>query len=183
MAGGGLSRAVVLMGTIGGLALLLVLIRVGPGTITGRLATSGVAIVDRVTIWRETLPILGDFWLTGTGAGTYQTAMIIYQRSSPGVLFNQAHNHYLQVAAEGGLLVGLPVALGLWAFARDAWSALLRDRSRMQWIRVGAVCGLFAVSVQSLLETGLTTPANAALAAILAAIATHHAAEGPAPLD
>jgi O-antigen ligase len=176
-------RPVVLIGTVGGLALLLVLIRVGPGVIAERFAASGVAVADRVTIWRETLPILHDFWLTGTGAGTYQTAMIIYQRSSPGVLFNQAHNHYLQVAAEGGLLAGLPVVFTLWTFARAARIAVVNDRSRMYWVRAGAACGLVGAAVQSLLETGLTTPANGALAAILAAMVTHTAAEGAARLD
>jgi O-antigen ligase len=172
------ARPVILIVALGGLAALLVLVQVGPGVLAGRFATSGVAVVDRLTIWRDTTFVLRDFWLTGTGAGTYQTAMTIYQRSSPGVLFNQAHNHYLQVAAEGGLLLGIPVGLGLWALAREAWLSLQTDRSGMYWVRIGAVCGLFGAGVQSLLETGLTTPANAALAAVLAAIATHVPAVG-----
>ena len=46
--------------------------------------------------------------------------MLVYQRSSPGWPFNQAHNHYLQVAAEGGLLAGVPVLLALICLARAA---------------------------------------------------------------
>jgi O-antigen ligase len=170
------ARPVILI--LGGLAMLLVLVQVGAGALVGRFAASGAAIVDRLAIWRDTTFVLRDFWLTGTGAGTYQTAMTIYQRSSPGVLFNQAHNHYLQVAAEGGLLLGIPVGLGLWAFTREAWLSLRTDRSGMYWVRVGTLCGLFGAAIQSLLETGLTTPANAALAAVLAAIATHVPAPG-----
>jgi membrane associated rhomboid family serine protease len=88
-------------------------------------------------------------------------------------MFNQAHNHYLQLAAEGGLLVGLPVTLAIFAFARAARRSLREDRSGMYWVRAGAVSGLCGVAVQSLWETGLTAPANAALAAVLAAIAIH----------
>ena len=99
--------------------------------------------------------------------------MGVYQRSSPGVIFNQAHNHYLQVAAEGGLLVGLPVALALAAFVRAARRSLETDRSGVFWMRAGAASGLCGVAVQSMWETGLTTPANAALAAVLAAIVVH----------
>jgi O-antigen ligase len=167
------ARPAIFMVALGALAALAVLVRVGPAAIAGRFATSEVALVDRLTIWRDTLAVLRDFWLTGTGAGTYQTAMIVYQRSSPGVLFNQAHNHYLQVIAEGGLLIGIPVFLALGTFAREAWLALEEDRSGLRWVRLGAIAGLIGVSVQSLLETGLTTPANTALAAVLAAIATH----------
>ena len=43
----------------------------------------------------------------------------------------------------------------------------------MFWVRTGAASGLAGVAVQSLWETGLTTPANAALAAVLAAIVIH----------
>ena len=102
--------------------------------------------------------------------------MLVYQRSSPGVLFNTAHNHYLQVMAEGGLLLGIPVFLGLAIFARRAWQALSRDESGMYWVRAGACCGLVGVAVQSLWETGLTMPANAVLAAIVAAVAVHDTA-------
>jgi O-antigen ligase len=91
----------------------------------------------------------------------------------PGVIFNQAHNHYLQVVSEGGLLVGIPALLMVVAFVREARARLDADRSGMFWVRAGAASGLCGVAVQSLLETGLTTPANAALAAVAAAIVTH----------
>jgi hypothetical protein len=45
--------------------------------------------------------------------------------------------------------------------------------SGLMWIRAGAATGLLAAAVQSLWDTGLRMPANAALAAVLAAIVTH----------
>jgi len=161
-------------------AVVAVLTQVGPAAITARFGASRVAVADRLMIWHDTLPVLRDFWLTGTGVGTFLTSMGVYQRSSPGIIFNQAHNHYLQVAAEGGLLVGLPVLLAILAFVRAAWRRLQDDRSGMYWVRAGAVSGLCGVAVQSLWETGLTVPANAAMAAVLAAIAIH-APMRPAP--
>jgi O-antigen ligase len=131
-------------------------------------APSGVA--NRLTIWRETMPIVRDFWLTGTGAGTYQQAMFVYQRSSRAVYFNQAQNHYLQVAAEGGVLLAGAVILALAAYLRTARARLTGDQSGLFWIRAGAACGLGAVALQSVWETGLVMPANSALAALLAAL-------------
>jgi O-antigen ligase len=142
-----------------------------------RLSTAGVSAANRLLIWRDTIPIIRDFWLTGTGAGTYVTSMLVYQRSSPGWLYNQAHNHYLQVVSEGGLLLAVPVFGALALYVRDAWRRLHADRSGMFWIRAGAFCGLAGIAVQSLWETGLTMPANAALAAIAAAVVVHD----PAP--
>ena len=131
---------------------------------------------DRLVIWRETMPMVRDFWLTGTGAGTYETAMLVYQRSSPGVRFNQAHNHYLQLASEGGLLLGVPVLLvagGLRLRCRE------RERRRTRRACTGSGPGRSAGSSaspsQSVWETGLTAPANAVLAALAAAIVVHPA--------
>src|SRR4029453_6488658 len=85
-----------------------------------RVAGAQTGVANRLTIWRETLPIVRDFWLTGTGAGTYQRAMFVYQQSSRAIYFNQAHNHYLQVAAEGGLIIFGGFVFALAAFVRAA---------------------------------------------------------------
>jgi hypothetical protein len=146
-----------------------------------RVGQTETGIRGRLRIWSDTLPMTRDFWLTGTGAGTYRTAMLVYQRvDRDQVQFNQAHNHYLQIATEGGLLLGLPVALAFAALAQLVAARLSADRSGIFWIRAGAACGLLAVALQSLWETGLVMPANAALAAVVAAIAVHDHASGDA---
>ena len=166
-------RALVAMAVAAAAVLGAVLLRVEPAAIGDRIAASGVGFAGRTEIWRTTIDVIRDFWLTGTGVGTYQTAMVLYQRPTAGVLFNQAHNQYLQVASEGGLLVGVPVALALFAFVGRARTALRDDSSGMYWLRVGAASGLAGVAVQCLVEGPLLTPANAAVAAILAAIVIH----------
>ena len=160
-------------GIVAVIALVLVTLRVDPSSLAGRVSTAGVSAAERVRIWRETVPIIRDFWLTGTGAGTYETAMLVYQRTGREWRFNQAHNHYLQFAAEGGLLLVVPFLVGLRAFFRLVRDRLRDDLSGMYMVRVGALSGLAGVAAQSLLETGLTTPANASLAAICAAIVIH----------
>lgn len=165
---------------VGGFAIacIAVIARVDPETLVGRVAAAPVSAASRLLIWRDTFPVIRDFWLTGTGAGTYETAMLVYQHASPGVRFNQAHNEYLQLAAEGGLLVCLPIAIALGHLVRQVSRRLRGDTSGIYWIRAGAVCGLAGVAAQSLWETGLMTPANAVLAAVTAAIALHRPAVG-----
>jgi O-antigen ligase len=141
--------------------------------LTDRFIRSGSRVENRLRIWRDTAPVVRDFWLTGTGVGTYRTAMLYYQRSDRVVQFNQAHNHYLQVTAEGGIVLLALVAGALGALAGAIRERLASERSGVYWIRAGAACGLIAVALQSMWETGLVMPANAALAAVLAAIALH----------
>jgi O-antigen ligase len=138
-----------------------------------RVASARDGLAGRLTIWRETGPIVGDFPLTGTGAGTYQRAMFVYQRSDRAVYFNQAHNHYLQTVAEGGLLLAVPTGVAAAALLGLVRRRLAADTSGLRWVRLGAACGLGAVALQSLWETGLVMPANAVLAAVLAAMAVH----------
>ncbi len=166
-------RAVSWVAALCAIGIVLGVARVDPWVLGRRFAAARTSAAHRLVIWRETLPIVRDFWLTGTGAGTYETAMLVYQRSSRGVRFNQAHNHYLQVVAEGGLLLSIPLAIALWSFARAAVASVREDASGMYWVRAGALCGLAGVAAQSFWETGLTAPANAILAAITAAIVVH----------
>lgn len=141
--------------------------------IAERLAAVETGLADRLAIWRETLPIVRNFWLAGTGGGTYQLAMFVYQQAERTVYFNQAHNHYLQVAAEGGLLVVVPFAIAAAVFVAHARRQLAHQDSSAALVRLGAACGLGAVALQSVWETGLVMPANAALAAVLAAALVH----------
>jgi putative inorganic carbon (hco3(-)) transporter len=171
--GAGHGRAVWWMAAATAAAIGLIFAAMPPGAIAARLARAPVSAADRLTIWRDTLPIVRDFWLTGTGAGTYETSMLVFQRASPGVRFNQAHNHYLQLASEGGLLLCVPLFAALALYVRQAWARVAADQSGMAWIRAGALSGLAGAAAQSVWETGLATPANAALAAVLCAIVIH----------
>ncbi|MGE3578635.1 MAG: O-antigen ligase family protein [Vicinamibacterales bacterium] len=147
-------------------------------TIAGRLG-SGDAVA-RTTVWRDTLPVIRDFWLAGTGGGTYASVMVLYQQAARFVIFNEAQNEYLQLVAEGGLLLSVPL-LG-WLIAWGATSArrLREDRSAMFWLRTAALAGLAAVASQCLWDSALRMPANALLAAVLAAIVVHEKPPAPA---
>ena len=182
-----------LLGTIGAAVLILVVF-VDVDRWAGRIAESFEAAsspLSRTTIWRESVPIARDFWLTGTGAGTFSDAMIAYQDSRVWVgamrrwaHFNNAHSHYLQAACEGGLLVLVPLFWSLIALATLGYRAVRSDKGEMFWVRVGAAGGLAGIAVQSIWETSLIMPANAVLAGVLGGLLLYRreARPGTAPL-
>jgi O-antigen ligase len=145
------------------------------GTVLARidetLATTGAGR-GRIAVWRDTLRLIEDFGVTGTGAGTFGVAIPAYQTASPGYSIGHAHNHYLHLAAEGGMLVIVVFVLVAGAFMY-AVTGPKEDRGQSLLIRVGATAGIGAVMLQSIWETGLRMPANAMLCGIIAAIATH----------
>ncbi|MFA5909831.1 MAG: O-antigen ligase family protein [Vicinamibacterales bacterium] len=135
---------------------------------------------DRLTIWRESLPMVRDFIVTGTGAGTYGQAMGEYQQSRFWVgsmqrwaHFNNAHSHYVQLAAEGGLLLVVPAVAALTALARLGVAAVRADKGEVFWVRAGAAAGLVGIAVQSIWEVPLVMPANAVLVGVLAGLLLH----------
>jgi O-antigen ligase len=135
--------------------------------------TRSLGLAQRTAIWRDSLRIIRDFPLTGVGSGNFANAMRVYQSGDRTYSWNEAHNGYLQVAAEGGLLFVIPVAVALVAMCRAGWRAASAPGDHLRWMRIGAAASLAAVAVQSLWETGLTLPANGMLAAAAAAILVH----------
>jgi hypothetical protein len=130
----------------------------------------------RLQIWQDTLQVIHDFPLTGTGLNTYGIAMLHYQQKADfGTRNIEAHNDYLQLAAEGGLLLGIPALIVLLLFVREVWRRFREreDDASTYWLRVGAVTGMIAVAIQEVTDFTLQMPGAAVLFVVLAAIAIH----------
>ena len=147
----------------------------GIGILAGRFSGTSWSDDARLGIWHDTMRIVQDFPLTGTGLNTYGIGMLHYQTVPGGELFIEAHNDYLQVLAEGGLLLGVPVLLALLLFVREVWRRFREgaDDTATYWVRAGAVTGLCAIAVQEMSDFTLQMPGAAALFVVLAAIAIH----------
>ena len=170
--GAGRSRWV----AIGALAVMLVGIFAWAGAdVTDRFRSGSVGL--RRVIWRDSVAVIRDFPLAGTGLNTFGTAMLSYQTSQRDQHFQEAHNDYLQILVEGGLMLGLPAACALVILGRTIRRrfALHQDDGMAYWLRVGATTGLIAIGLQSLVEFSLQMPGNAVFCVVLMAIALHEA--------
>ena len=130
-------------------------------------------LLSRFDAWRDAIDVFRAFPLFGTGLNTFGDAMLFYQKRNPGFHMAQAHNDYLQLAAEGGLLVVVPAVVAAVLLAKAIGRNLraARAESRGYWIRAGAAVGLVAVAIQEVFEFSLQIPVNALLFATLAAVA------------
>jgi O-antigen ligase len=167
-----------------GMALLLVTaIAIWAGSDTGltRFSSVSTEIGARLSAWGDALAIVKAFPIFGTGLNTYGAASLLYQSTSLTSHYREAHNDYLQLAAEGGLLLGIPILLCLWRLVTLIGARFATpdpDRVRY-WIRVGATTGLLGIAIQSLVEFSLQMPGNAALFAVLAGVALHPSTPHP----
>jgi hypothetical protein len=162
------------------LALLVAVVTswVGINAIIARFAdTDWAEYNNRRGAWSDARSVIADFPVAGTGLNTYYVTSLVYQRHDLRQHYAQAHNDYLQLAAEGGLLLLLPIAGCIVVFARDVRRRLSADRtgSTAWWLRRGAVTALVAIALQETVEFSLQMPGNAALFAVVCAIALHRA--------
>jgi O-antigen ligase len=134
----------------------------------------------RFVLWRDTIPALKDFWMTGSGLNTYGTLMVGYPHTHTDFQPREAHSDYLQLAVEGGLLLCVPVFLLILAVGRRTVQRLLEPQGEMTWwIRMGAAAGMCGIAVQELTEFSLQIPGVALLFATCLALALHE----PAPIQ
>jgi O-antigen ligase len=141
---------------------------------------SGVSLGSRIRTWSDACRIARDHPVFGTGLNTFDTAMLFYQ-SQPGAHWDAAHNDYVQLVADGGLLLTIPIAIAVFVFVRTVAMRLISDRSNPPafWLRLGAVLGLAAIAVQETVDFSLQLPGNAVMCALLVAIALHKSAQEP----
>jgi hypothetical protein len=129
---------------------------------------------DRRGAWLDALAISRRFLLTGTGFNTYGTATLFYQEHNLDEHFAQAHNDYLQLLAEGGLLMTVPAVLVVVGFFVVVRRRLVQEASVTGfWLRAGALAGVAAIALQETVDFSLQMPGNAVLFTVLCAVAIH----------
>jgi putative inorganic carbon (HCO3(-)) transporter len=152
---------------------------VGVDTIVSRFAASGWnEFNNRRGAWADAVSIASIFPVTGTGLNTYAVATLFYQKHDLAFHYREAHNDYLQLAAEGGWLLAVPAVLCIATFGTMVWKRFNAETSSSgYWLRVGAVTGLAAIALQEMVDFSLQMPGNAALFAVLCGIALHRSPE------
>ena len=155
---------------------LISLMWFGAGPVIDRLSTlrniaQDPSMAERLRVWEDSLEMVGDHRITGTGLGTFGIAYPAY-KSFPGQeQFIHAHNDYLQLLAESGL-VGFIIMMGVLILVV---SIALRTifRSQGRWSRgmlIGILGSILTMVIHSLTDFNLHIPANAILLSVIIAL-------------
>jgi len=126
----------------------------------------------RAHFWSVTVDIIKTHPWLGTGLGAFGVVYTGYDSRNGLYRLEQAHNDYLQVLSDAGIIgavIGLFFVVNLFRMGfmrRDS-----RDNFR-RGVATGAMAGCFGVLIHSFFDFTLHTPANALLFLVLAALAT-----------
>jgi O-antigen ligase len=127
----------------------------------------------RVSIFRDTWKIVHDHPWIGTGLGTLEIVFPRYESYYDGLVVDHAHNDYLELLADTGLIGGV-CALGFIALL--TWRGLSNFRAAKNPVcrsfYSGAVVACAGLLLHSLVDFNSHIPSNALLFLLLAAIAT-----------
>jgi O-antigen ligase len=127
---------------------------------------------SRGWVWRDTLAMISANPVLGVGLGAYETAFSIYTKSDGSLRVPQAHNDYLQVVADCGIVGGL---IALWFIVSLFRGVARGTRSRdplFAGLALGGGAGIFGMLVHSLFDFNLQLPSNALLFLLLSAVVT-----------
>jgi O-antigen ligase len=130
---------------------------------------------SRIDMWRDMLPMFPSFPLLGSGFNAFGTAYAPYQTIWRTDFIGQAHDEYLQVLFDTGL-----VGLGLFAVILGRTIGAAAVAAGRSAFGVGLFGALLALAVHALVDFNWEIPANAATYVALAALAFR---EGGRKLD
>ncbi len=111
--------------------------------------------------WPATLAMSKDFLVFGAGFGTYRYSYLLYDPDEAGNWSTHAHNDYLEILSEGGIigsiLFFLLIGLVIYSITRMWWA---RGHPEIKILGIGIITSLFSVLFHSFFDFSLRIPAN-----------------------
>ncbi len=157
---------VLLMGVVMALAVVMAAWTM----IEARMETVAQQSVTRTDTWQDSIPIVRDFPLLGTGLGTFPDIFPLYQSKHSLLFFEHAENDYIELLTDTGV-AGFAALLALVAVFSYAVYKRWRERHNPYVVcaAAGGMASCVAITVHSLTDFNMHVPANAMLLTIIAA--------------
>lgn len=163
---------------IGLTALLIAMLIVGAVLVGGessltRFAETAAAkdfTTNRLHIWSVTLNVIKANFPLGAGFGAFAIAYTPFDTFNGAERVEQAHNDYLQVLADAGIVGALIGAFFLFRLFRTGFGNIKTSNKFQRGVAVGAFAGCFAVLTHSVFDFVLHTTAVSLLFVTLLAL-------------
>jgi len=126
---------------------------------------------DRLNVDQETLAATKNFFIIGSGAGSFYTVFPAYRPAEIRNYFDHAHNDYLEILLEYGLIGLIIISSWLLLALYSAVRAIRINRDRLLiGIGFAALMSIVAFLMHSAVDFNLHIPSNAAYFVIILAL-------------
>jgi O-antigen ligase len=167
-------RKKLLIGSIAGFIILAMII-LASTPVVERIMTIAeqeeeASFSSRMIAWKGALKMIGDYPILGSGPGTFKTVFTQYQPPGLAIYYNMAHNDYLHFISETGLALVVLIIWMIITLYRKGFEKLKNPSRLVRCTALGAMTGIMAILIHSIVDFNLHIPANAILFTVLVAL-------------
>ena len=138
--------------------ILSYLLYLGVDPIVQRFYQSDITTNDRLVVGAATVDAIKDFWLTGSGLGTFVNVFPLYAPLDMGAIFDHAHNDYLEFILETGiiglLMLLVFISLLIYGLSKNGF------QGRKGIFRAAVFSSLFTMTVHGMFDFNLHILSN-----------------------
>lgn len=122
---------------------------------------TGTLVFGRWQIWQACAPLIQDNLFSGTGFGTFVHAYPQYSTLSGSTTVGHAHNDYIELLTDGGLIGFLLSALFVLTILKHGFKGLtLRRNPYSVFLIIGCLTGILSILVHSISDFNMHNGAN-----------------------
>jgi len=153
------------------LDLLLIGSWVGVERVVERMELTSAETETRDEVVRDTVTMIQDYFLTGVGGGNYFSSFPAYRGQDIHSYYNHAHNDYLELLSEFGLIGMLLLAVAV-CLALSAAMRTMRKRSEplLLGMAFAGFMGVLSILIHSAVDFNLQIPSNAMMFMLMMAL-------------
>lgn len=136
-----------------------------------RFVDTGFESSGRLLRWPNTISMVSDFPVFGTGFGTYRFSYYLYDTDEGGKWSTHAHNEYLENFSEGGvvgfILFLIPILLIVYSIVKMLGK---RRHPDVKMLGIGIMTSFFAAAFHSFFDFSLRIPSNIFILVLIAGL-------------
>lgn len=122
--------------------------------------TSGIYDI-RLMLWQDSIRIVRDFFLTGTGSGTFIFIYPLYKTLSTDFILHHAHNDYIEILTDYGIVGFLLAAWFIVSVIYHGWKKITYRRDKYAvLLSIGALSGIVSILFHSITDFNMYNGAN-----------------------
>ena len=150
------------------LFIIFISVYIGIGATLERFALDKLLQEERPTFWANTIGIVSEFPLFGTGLGTFPSIYPDYEENRIPMRLFHAHNDYLEYLSELGV-VGLILLLGgiLFMVINSFLIWRVRRYPEVKGLALGGIVAIICILIHSITDFNLQIPANMMLFSVV----------------
>ena len=114
---------------------------------------AGNSVVSRAELFRQAWGLIQDYYFTGSGLGVFPMILSTYALLIDVPFLTHAHNLFLEIWIEQGLL-GL-VVFGWLIVAFYLWCLRIATNKRMNWLMLGGIAATTVMLLHGFVDVGL----------------------------